>query len=805
MGQDNITLNFTGGGSDKYLILRGTSGFSSTPPVDGVGYSAGSVLGTSSVIYSGSSTSFQDLGLFQPTYYYTIYAYNGSGNAVAYQTNNPLQGSQALGGNVYYSLTSGNFHDPTLWSVVGPGGSPVNDVPGTTSSSFEIVAPHTVTLTQDLPVSGTVQSGAILNANGNDILMFGDLTVNGELPNAGILSGDGTVTGNSLLVFDKLVYGIGNYNGSGITLGSDIVVLNGITEVDDGDPMTTSYFDLNGFTAYPCVPPTQSPQNAVYNNQLGNSMTLGWTRGNGTGGVLVIARESTTSQVKPDFKVYTANANLSSGDETMPGSKNYVVYKGTGTSVTITGLKPNTYYDFGVYEFNGTNCYDISNFLGAGSDSGTPPPIIALVTPSDLCEGQTFTISGSNFGLSTPTVTVNSQPAIVGVHSQTSITVTAGTSPGGTLKVTNNDNTLSTTYGSPLQINANPQAFTVTGGGMYCSNTTGIKVGLANSQTGTSYDLYKDNQFTNTTLAGTGAAIDFGLLTAVGTYSVKAITTVGCKQDMNGTVAISIKPVVAGSGVIVSDVKSLCVGESTTLNVSGITNVDSYTWTLPPEVAATPISTSSTLTIKALAAATANISVAGVNACGTGTPVSTSIDINLKPKASIEGPSAEKQIVNDELEFTAIVENTNNFVTTIWDFGNGSTAEIPTATSRYESTGNYTVVLTVKDGNGCGDEAQYPLTIIEFPSLISSSIKNVVTANGDGKNDLLIISDIDRFPENHVTVLDRWGIEVFSKDNYSNDWNFTKGSTALPAGNYVCIVKLGSDNVITRNITLIQK
>jgi hypothetical protein len=84
-----------------------------------------------------------------------------------------------------------------------------------------------------------------------------------------------------------------------------------------------------------------------------SSATVGWTRGNGTAGVLVVARASGAVNTDPtDGNTYTADAAFGSG--TQVGTGNYVVYKGTGTSVSVTGLSPSTAYHFAIYEYNTT-------------------------------------------------------------------------------------------------------------------------------------------------------------------------------------------------------------------------------------------------------------------------------------------------------------------------------------------------------------------------------------------------------------------------------------------------------------------
>ncbi len=68
---------------------------------------------------------------------------------------------------------------------------------------------------------------------------------------------------------------------------------------------------------------------------------------------------------------------------------------------------------------------------------------------------------------------------------------------------------------------------------------------------------------------------------------------------------------------------------------------------------------------------------------------------------------------------------------------------------------------------------------------------NVITPNGDGKNDKWIIWNINRYPDNEVKVFDRAGRQVFYKKNYFNDWDGTYNGHPLDEGSYLYIITLG--------------
>lgn len=67
---------------------------------------------------------------------------------------------------------------------------------------------------------------------------------------------------------------------------------------------------------------------------------------------------------------------------------------------------------------------------------------------------------------------------------------------------------------------------------------------------------------------------------------------------------------------------------------------------------------------------------------------------------------------------------------------------------------------------------------------------NILTANGDGTNDAWVIKDIERYPENELTVFDRGGRVVFYTKNYKNDWTGKLSGLPLSEDTYFYVLKL---------------
>ncbi len=91
----------------------------------------------------------------------------------------------------------------------------------------------------------------------------------------------------------------------------------------------------------------------------------------------------------------------------------------------------------------------------------------------------------------------------------------------------------------------------------------------------------------------------------------------------------------------------------------------------------------------------------------------------------------------------------------------------------------------------------YTFTVNASQDVCSITIYNGLTPNGDGFNDVFYIENIANFPDNHVTIYNRWGQLLYETKNYDNVDKCWKGTVAsgtqtAPSGTYFYIIDLNN-------------
>lgn len=615
-------------------------------------------------------------------------------------TNLTLAGStSAYTSRIYDNITIGNNSSLTM-----PSGTPLNR---TQAGGGTITLGNGATLTiggSTLGITGSNFPNNFANysfANNSTVVfngssaqtvpsdpVYGNLTINNT---AGVSVNGNTTVNNTL----ALTNGIVSTSSNKITLGAGATLtganssnyINGTLAKTIASATSSVNFEIGDASNYTPVAvsfaggSTNSGGILSAKTTAGMPSALGFTR-SGISPTNYLNRTYTLSNTGvTGFSTISPTFNYASGDLVGSASNStYVVsdsvYAGgwairstsnsTSTSSTATGA---------VLSSGSTADYLL------GQIDPPPAPTVDNLVNTSICEGTTFTITGTNF-YAVSSVTIGSTSVPFTVNSSTQITVSLPVGTGnGAITVTNA--TASATTGNSLTTKDQPQTTVTPSNQTICSGSalTTIVLGNTNNVAGTTYSWTRTgsnisggtNSSSGTTDI-TGTLESSSTVTETITYTVNS-DAAGCA----GTVAVATVNVKASPGTVSVTPSSATICQNTAQDLTG-----SYT-------AATGSSTTNSGTI--------SVAIPDNNVTGS----SAAITVNTVPSGAvvtgIEVSFSATHTYNSDVAFNLVAPNGKiinlvyqkggagaNFLNTT--FTNDAIDNLPTATTN-DITGTY--------------------------------------------------------------------------------------------------------------------
>jgi len=434
----------------------------------------------------------------------------------------------------------------------------------------------------------------------------------------------------------------------------------------------------------------------------------------------------------------------------------------------------------------------------AGSITGTTNTVFPITTIGVTMVTWTFSDGNGNTETAQQRVTVTNVAApIVAVTAQPSCTVATGTiniTPVAGVSYSVDGGA----YSSSISYNLAPGVHTITArGASGCTSTAttitinpqpalptasiayspgeyqavGTATVLQSGQTGGTYTASPSGLSINPT---TGH-IDLANSTPNQSYTVTYTFSNGtCSSSTTTTVRINGRPATVGYGS-----PAYCAKGTATINRTGPTG---GTYSASP----------SGLSINA---ATGEVNL-GSSRAGSYTvtytyqdgtikaSATTSITVNALPVLTLTSdiPSGNTVSLGDVVTLTA-----TGGVTYSWtgdDIQSGQGTSVIKVRPRQGTT--YTVTAT--NANGCSETMQITINLVADRKIIPN---NVITPNGDGKNDTWVVKNLDYYPNNTVTIYDRAGRKIYSVRGYKNDWDGSYNGQPLAEDAYIYVIDSG--------------
>ena len=633
-------------------------------------------------------------------------------------------------------------------------------------------------------ISGTPSVAGTFNYTVTSAGGCGDVTLNGQI----IINANASIVLSSAVGTDKQTLCV---NTSLVTI--DYAITNGTNATVTGLPAGVSGVYTTGnfrITGTPTVPGTFS-------------YTITVT------GAGAAATATGTITVTPNATITLASATGTNVQTRCIGTAitniGYAVANATGASVTGLPAGLTGAYNAGVFTISGTptasgtfnytitTAGDCSSATATGTITVTPNTTITLASATGTnaqtrCIGTAITnigyavanatgasVTGLPAGLTgtynAGVFTISGTPTASGTFNYTITTAgdCSSATATGTITVTPNATiTLASATGTNAQTRCIGTA--ITNIGYAVANATGASVtGLPAGLTGT----YNAGVFT---ISGTP--------TASGTFNYTITTTGECSSaTATGSIVVNPNAVLSLSSATSTSQQSICVSSSI-LNITyAATNATSVTVSgLPTGVSGRYSNGIFTITGSPTITGLFNYTVTALGSCASAT-LNGSITVNELPVATITSSLGTTISKGDVTVLTATGGTSYTWTgADILGSSNNSSVEV-----RPRQTTTYTVKVT--NASGCTSEKTITINVNEDLKLIPN---NIITPNGDGKNDFWVIKNIDYYPNNKVSVFDRAGRKVYASSSYKNDWDGSYQGAPLAEAAYFYVIDMGN-------------
>jgi gliding motility-associated-like protein len=176
---------------------------------------------------------------------------------------------------------------------------------------------------------------------------------------------------------------------------------------------------------------------------------------------------------------------------------------------------------------------------------------------------------------------------------------------------------------------------------------------------------------------------------------------------------------------------------------------------------------------------------------------SFTITINALPNAQIFN-SIGTNDVSKGLTLTLTAAGGSTYS---WANASGIVGGQNTAALTIRPTVNTTYVVTVTNASGCTSTQSVTINVVE--DYLALEINNLMSPNGDGTNDNLVIKNLDLYPDNTVKIFDGAGRLLYTKRNYTNDWNGTFQGSQLAEDTYFYMVDFGAGKKVLKGFVSI--
>lgn len=272
-----------------------------------------------------------------------------------------------------------------------------------------------------------------------------------------------------------------------------------------------------------------------------------------------------------------------------------------------------------------------------------------------------------------------------------------------------------------------------------------------------------------------GAGQSTSLLANGQTVQLFMNTSTGCPSDIDSS---SLQIQIVELDPVVSIINSICTPPSSDISIATTGGNPSYTYNL------VGIGSSTTGNYNGVLAGSYELQITDGNGCRDTSQITIDPKVTLTPEISFTNNICNQSSAD---VLISTIGGSPSYTYNLQGIGQNSDGSFENV-----SIGIYILITT--DSQGCMDTNTVTIVPVPCPDPVP---QEAITPNGDGFNDVWLIANIDLYPENEVSIFDRWGQRVYHKNNYENidGWDAKYLGVGLPVSTYYYVlqVAIGDD------------
>ncbi|MGV3638992.1 MAG: gliding motility-associated C-terminal domain-containing protein [Adhaeribacter sp.] len=269
-----------------------------------------------------------------------------------------------------------------------------------------------------------------------------------------------------------------------------------------------------------------------------------------------------------------------------------------------------------------------------------------------------------------------------------------------------------------------------------------------------------------------------------GEVVVKTTNSCGSSQPLRVPVSVSVIP---PPPAVPEGPAAPCSGSEAVYRIPAVADAAAYSWTLPADWSVLSGGTTTSVTVR-VGATAGEVVAKAANVCGGGSTTALAVVPVLTPP---QPQIADSSSACGGLRYAVAPQpGVSAYTWTVpdgWTITAGQgTAMITVQAPDAKARGTISVVGRQQDCSG--PAASYQALASRGDNLLN--LPNAFSPNGDNQNDTYVIGNLEKFPDNDILIINRWGNQVYKQVNYQNNW----AATDLNDGTYFYVLRVKACN-----------